>query len=119
MQPNCDSAVVERSQARLAENEAVFRRANEHIDAKADELDPDGEHTFLFLCECAQADCVDRVPLTRAEYEHVRSDPTQFLIIPGHEVVAIEQVVEDEGEYQVVEKVGGAAQIAVATDPRS
>ncbi len=109
---------MERSQARLAENEAVFRRANEHIDAKAVELDPDEDHVFLFLCECSRADCVDRVPLTRAEYEHVRSDPTQFVIIPGHEAAEIERVVEREDEYELVRKQGGAGQIAVATDPR-
>lgn len=109
---------MERAQARLVENELIFRRANEHIDAKADELDPDADHVFLFLCECASAACVDRVPLTRAEYEHVRSDPTQFVLLPGHDRSALERIVEREEEYEVVRKHGEAGRIAAATDPR-
>jgi hypothetical protein len=109
---------MEKSQARLAENESIFRDANEFIDAKAADLDHSREHVFLFLCECSRGDCVDRVPLTRAEYDDLRSDPARFVLVPGHERPSLERVVRVEDEYEVVEKTGGAAQIAVATAPR-
>jgi hypothetical protein len=57
--------------------------------------------------------------LTLAAYEAVRSEPTQFVIAPGHELPEIEAVVFRADAYEVVRKQGDAAELAEENDPRS
>lgn len=49
----------------------------------------------------------------------MRSDPTHFVIVPGHEIPGVEDVVELHERYHVVRKHEEEAQIAIKTDPRS
>ena len=76
---------------RVAKNEALFRQVNERIEDVNQDLDSDSPSDFL--CECGDDNCTAPVSLTRREYEAVRSDPTHFVIAPGHEVVDVERVV--------------------------
>jgi hypothetical protein len=72
-----------------------------------------------FLCECDDADCVDRIRLTVEEYESVRAHPAQFVVAPDHEARDVEFVQRVNDRYIVVRKVGEAAEIADEFDPRS
>jgi hypothetical protein len=102
------------SQARLAQNEVIFRELNERIEAGAwNETGP-----LAFMCECAALGCNVLVELTVAEYERIRASSVHFLLAPGHEIPAIEHVVKETPEYVVVEKVGVAGAVAAANDPR-
>jgi hypothetical protein len=102
--------------ARLAENETVFRAANERIDAVL----PLDKGPAPYLCECGNRDCFTRVQLTHREYEEVRSSPITFFVAPGHEdLSAGEVVLKDLGRYRIVEKQGAEGEIAERTDPRS
>ena len=107
----------ELSAERLARNEAFFREVNERIKDVGGALGPDAQH--VFICECADASCTARITLTVAEYEHVRSSPTHFVLAPGHVSPEIEHVVEREGDHVVVAKTGVAGQVAADLDPRS
>ena len=102
--------------ARVARNEATFREANERIEEAA------AEGTFdrvPFICECAEEGCTAIVALRLSEYEQVRKDPRWFACLPGHERSQNWSRVVSEGEgYVVVEKVGDAAEIVEALDPR-
>ena len=71
-----------------------------------------------FICECTSASCVDRVELTRGQYEHVRGEGTRFFVVPGHEQSEVEVVIERQPTYLVVEKDGLAGVVAEETDPR-
>ena len=104
-------------EARKARNEALFREVNENIVGLARDLG--GTAVYDFICECANSDCYERVPLTLAEYDGIRGDGTHFLLAPGHEDPAIERVVADRGAHVVVEKQGVAAVVAATADPRS
>lgn len=105
---------------RLARNEVLFREINERIAEIAEpQSDPPDGHLYEFLCECSNADCTLRVKLTVAAYEHVRRDPTQFIIAYGHELPEIEDVIFRTDDYEVVRKHGEAAELAEDTDPRS
>jgi hypothetical protein len=98
---------------RAARAEANTRRINEAIEAgtAADEM--------VFVCECGELDCGTTVPLSRDEYEAVRTDFDRFLLTPGHELPAIEAVVESHERYLVVRKINPEArEVADATDPR-
>jgi len=103
---------------RLAKNEVLFREVNERIEEAAETFDVD-DHVFEFICECSNADCNLRIPLTIAQYEEARSDSAQFVVAPGHELPEIEHVVLVARDYQIVKKEGLAAGIAEEEDPRS
>jgi len=102
---------------RISRNEVLFREVNEQIE---DLQSGEGvEGRFDFLCECADKDCVETVSLTLLEYEAVRSEATQFVVLPGHEVPDIERTVQSGDRYSIVRKEGEAAEVAEAHDPRS
>ena len=105
---------------RVAKNEVLFRDVNERVKAIDEEQGvsaPNG--TWDFLCECRRADCLERVSLTPAEYELVRSSPVQFAVVPGHVLPEVERVVHESDRFFVVEKLSGEQEIARATDPRA
>jgi hypothetical protein len=99
---------------RLALNQVVFREVNERLL----ELLGTSPGTTEFLCECSNPECTDAVPLTLLDYERVRSRSNQFVIVPGHEILEIEQVTSASDGYFVVRKLYGA-EYAEQTDPRS
>ena len=102
---------------RIARNEATFRRINEDIERGRDAED---DATLIgFVCECGSADCARLIELTSAEYEAVRSDPCRFAIVHGHEITAVEAVVERHDRYAVVRKLESTGDIAKETDPRA
>jgi hypothetical protein len=102
-------------QERLAMNEALFRDVNERIREISDTFGQE-DATYDFLCECSDPACAERVVLTRAEYEDVRSDSTRFVVAKGHAVPEVESVIKRAKDHVVVEKEGVAADIAVRLD---
>ena len=107
----------ERVQQRLSANEVIFRDLNEGIERGQWPGEPDAP--VGFRCECARLGCNALVRLTLAEYEHVRSDPRRFVMIDGHELPAVETVVETMRGCVIVEKRDKAGERAEASDPRS
>jgi hypothetical protein len=101
---------------RIAHNETLFREVNERIEAGQWPTGRGGPAAFR--CECGSLRCNRMVELTLEEYEHVRAGATRFVLVPGHEIPAIERVVEREAGYVVVEKDGDAGETAAETDPR-
>ncbi len=107
----------EETQRRAARNESLFRETNEAIERGQWRDEPD--RLVRFRCECSRLECSEAVPLTLAEYEQVRSSPRRFLLVPGHELPAVEAVVSSTERYVVVEKLDTAGKTAAAADPRS
>jgi hypothetical protein len=70
------------------------------------------------VCECALPTCTGLLEVSRAEYEAVRANPERFLVLPGHEELRIERLVEQHAGFFVVEKVGQESAVAVEHDPR-
>jgi transcription initiation factor TFIID subunit TAF12 len=102
---------------RRATTEALFRDVNERIAESAERFDASDTE---FVCECADPDCTHRVEASLAEYEHVRTEPTTFLVVPGHEQDDIERVVSDRGRFRIVEKVQAVVRrTVVRLDPRN
>ena len=65
---------------RVAENEALFRQVNERVVGR--ERRP--AETFEIVCECADTQCMEHLRVTTEVYERTRSEPTDFLLKPGH-----------------------------------
>src|SRR5687767_9684937 len=104
---------------RAAENQSLFREVNERLQELNDTFTaftPYGD----CACECADTACMERLPMTLAEYEQLRATPTHFAVMPDdrHVFFDVERVVERNERYWVVEKLGAAAKITVERDPR-
>lgn len=112
--PEAGAAGASRPVERAAAAEVNGRRVNEAIERGAQ-----GTGTAVFVCECGNLGCSATVELAIADYERVRSGFERFLVVPGHELEGIEEVVERHGSYLVVAKRDDqAAAIAYATDDR-
>ena len=101
---------------RLAQNEAMFREANQRAHAW-DERHLDRE-IELYFCECAKPECREKVSLSDADYERVRSDPRRFVIVLGHELTEVETVIERNEGWAIVEKEPEVTDVAAGRDPR-
>ena len=102
---------------RMTLNEVLFREVNERVQEKAEDFGRGG--AFQYFCECANADCTFRLTLTPAQYESVRADPTQFVVLPLHFTPEVETLVTEHEDYWIVRKTGEAGDYAEELDPRS
>ena len=100
---------------RIAENESMFRAANERIELEAESIGYQGEKV-PFVCECPDLSCTDIVELTLVDYEDIRSGPTRFFVVPGHEALAVQAgaavVIEERDDVCISEKIGIAGEVA-------
>jgi hypothetical protein len=110
---------VDERARRIGHNEALFREINERIEDMNAAFGAVTD-SMSVVCECGDAACTEQVEIDMALYEHVRADPTHFIIVPGHEITNVEEVVEEHPTFSVVRKrPGGAAELARTTDPRA
>lgn len=103
---------------RAAENQSIFRDVNERIE-ELNRQRAGFSDVSEWVCECAETSCTDRISMSLAEYERVRSHPNQFAVAHGHELPEVEVVVEATDRFLVVRKVGPGAEKARRLDPRS
>ncbi len=100
---------------RLAANEDIYREVNEGI--VRGQWPGEADSPVGFRCECARLGCNLLIAMRLADYERVRDNPRRFLMVPGHELPAVERVVSDGDGYVVVEKFGEAGEEAEARAP--
>lgn len=105
----------EGNETRVGRNESIFREINERVE----EIGTAVEGPTKFLCECARTDCTERLDVPLDIYEWVRARPTHFLVVPGHEQLEYERVVDQGGGWLVVTKIGVAGDVAEDEDPRT
>ena len=93
--------------ARQAVNEGLMRTVNDRIaaiDERAAGWSAPG-HLFDFQCECGETGgCDARMLMTLAEYERVRGQRDRFTVVPGHENDEIEDVVQRDDRFVIVDK---------------
>jgi len=105
--PVCGSRVMgpqieEPRLKRIGKNEAAFKAFNQ---ARAKEQ----RSAFLDLvCECGDTTCTEELEMRANEYHPVRSHPTRFVVLRGHEIPDAEVVVTRAPGYNIVEKRGAA-----------
>ena len=106
-----------KSQSLLREAALPTRAVNgSRPPSMAEKLGPARE--IDLACECIDETCTQRVTMTVGDYEAVRSNPNTFLVLPGHDVPELEEVVREEPNYVVVSKVGAGMPVAEKLDPR-
>lgn len=97
------------SAKKAARNEAISRSLNEGL-AKGEDRWPSANPTFI--CECSNISCTQEMSLSLERYDEIRSDPTRFILVPGHMDPEIERKVDEQADYEVVEKIGPGKDIA-------
>ena len=109
---------------RNAETQNLFREVNERVAEVYEQFsggytrDTTPELIEIF-CECGHlTPCDERINVSAAIYERVRSDPTTFLLLPGHGKQSVETVIEEGDGYLIARNFGRAGEIARAADPR-
>ena len=84
------------------ETEQTFRGANMSIMDVAAELDVGGR--VPFLCECSDTRCRELIRMPWAEFEALHRHGKLYVVVPGHELLEVEQLVVESATYNVVEK---------------
>lgn len=104
------------SKRHMAENEMIFREYNERIQKDFDAVrkiaEEDGQAAHFqiedaplhFYCECSDENCKKRVVMKQSLYNKIHTHRDRFVIVPGHDVMAVERIVERHGSYHIVEK---------------
>lgn len=92
---------------RARRNELLFRSVNEQLENLNQAFAVMTEDSFEIVCECGDGTCVEQIAIPTAEYSRIRSDPTLFILLSGHEDPTVEVVVEEDQPYLVVRKPGG------------
>jgi hypothetical protein len=89
-------------QQRIIENEKLFREVNERVaQMEAGFSGPDP----VWICECGDETCFEKVPVPMDEYRQIRAREDWFLILPGHQKPDVERIVRETDRYFVVEKL--------------
>jgi hypothetical protein len=69
-----------------------------------------------FICECADATCMEIVHLDTLRYENVRHHPRRFFTVPGHHTAALGAdtavVIDEFAEYTLIDMTGRAGEVA-------
>lgn len=63
------------------------------------------------VCECADIDCQERMVVPKTTYDEARSEPTHFIVKPGHIVADLEETVLRGDGFDVIRKHGLAADV--------
>jgi len=87
---------------RIEENEKLFREVNERVEQMQDRLQAAEPQ---WVCECGDETCFEKLGVPLDEYHQVRAHDDWFLIKPGHERFEVETIVDERGDYVVVEKL--------------
>jgi hypothetical protein len=113
-----DESILSPRDEHLGRNETVFRELNERLASLANTFSWGPDEVFDLICECDNATCVERIRLTRSEYEAIRAVPTHFAVFPAHSNSDIERVVSSHETYDIVAKEGPAGEVARKRSPR-
>lgn len=96
------------SERRLIENEEIMealnRRVQEQVARIRSEGGDDPSAPISFFCECSDLTCRARVVISPERYAEIHRDPSQFIVLAGHEVETIESVVDTWRDYLIVRK---------------
>jgi hypothetical protein len=93
---------------RIAYNEAWSRGLNE----RRAEWANGQEARSSFRCECWQADCSARIPLSSQDWKLIRAERNRFAVAPDHVAEKFEAVIRAFPHFWLIEQLGEAGQIA-------
>jgi hypothetical protein len=104
-------------QIRAAHTQSTFRSVNQHIRDFNERFGAENGQ-YVIACECADDDCALMLEVPAYVYRAIRENPGRFLVATGHVLDDVELVVEEGGDYEVVEKLAKAGEYAEAAASR-
>jgi hypothetical protein len=95
-------------QVRAAQNQLMFRLLNDRIKELGDQPRSLGQE-LDFACECADSTCVAKIRLSALQFLAIESEENQFIVLRGHEVPEVEDVIAQRDGFLIVSKRGAGA----------
>jgi hypothetical protein len=76
---------------------------NQRLFCVSDGIDGESALTPLaFACECAGETCLGTIPLTAQQFLAIASGPNWFIVLRGHELRDVEDVVAERDGFLIV-----------------
>lgn len=97
---------------RAGRREANLRTLNERIVQGQEQIALQLDSPLTVLCECADPTCDETIELSIDQFESLREHDTRFIVIDGHVLRDVEDIVARGEEWILVEKRGEAAKEA-------
>jgi hypothetical protein len=96
---------MEGGHGRGQQNQREFRYANERLSNVLTHPNAGLDGRLIpFFCECADRACLGRITITADRYEGIHLDDRDYVILPGHLRISGEEILEENGYYEVVQK---------------
>lgn len=101
---------------RMIENQVIFRGFNQRFQKGVEEanriaaeegdlpLSLNADDPLYFVCECSDEDCHQRIKISPNTYDAIHKENDQFIIMPGHEALQVEDVIDKLPDYYIVKK---------------
>jgi hypothetical protein len=90
---------------RAAQNQMLFRSVNDRIKEVGEKL-ADSAAELGFACECVDDTCLEKIRLSAQQFLAIESDPNRFIVLRGHEVPDVEDIVGERDGFLIVSKRG-------------
>jgi len=81
-----------------------FRNANGRLISLSAAANVGKGRLIAFFCECSDESCYGRILITAGRYEATHPTEGEFVILPGHQRIEGEQILEANEYYEVVKK---------------
>ena len=94
---------------RAAQNQMMFRSVNDRI-MEAGEKVGDSTEGLDFSCECADDMCVEKIRLSPHQFLGIESEVNRFIVLRGHELPEVEDVIAERDGFLIVSKRGAGAE---------
>ena len=107
----------EERERRAAQNQLLFRAVNEQIVGMTENFRSDLSDINL-VCECWTPSCTGTIRCRLEEFELLDRTRNMFIVLPGHEDLLVEDVVDTSNGYVVVRKRDLAARIVEQVQQR-
>ena len=95
---------------RAAQNQMLVRSVNDRVMEELGETLGGSTPELEFACECADVSCFEKIRLSPQRFLAIESDANRFIVLCGHEVPEVEDVVGERDGFLIVSKRGAGAE---------
>jgi hypothetical protein len=96
---------------RAAQNQLLFREVNRRIASLAERALLPEIAPIEVTCECVDMSCTATIQIHLHEFAEIDRATNRFLVVPGHELPEVEDVVERGDRFLIVGKRGAGADL--------
>jgi hypothetical protein len=94
---------LQERQVRAAQNQLLFRAVNDRIRELGERI-LDSVSELDFACECADPSCMKTISMPVADFAAIEQVENQFVVLRGHEISEVEDVIAEHDGYLIVSK---------------